>query len=377
MKIYKKQNVYDATQERLKYIFDSYQNVLVSFSGGKDSGVLLNLCYDYARSTNQLDKLAFYHLDYEAQYKYTTDYVTRTFERFNDVRNFWLCLPVGANCGCSMETDRWIPWNPSEKQLWCRNYPDIENLIYILNCPFDYDIGEQDYSVQEKFCEWFEKEYGSTAILIGIRCDESLDRYNAISNNGWITKTNKCFPIYDWKTEDIWTANAKFNYDYNNLYDLYYKAGLSLRDMRVANPFHTCGLDNLKLYSVIDPENWSKMITRINGVNFGKQYGGTSAINLKNKPSHFTWKEYEEFLYSTLINNKQKLKINEYINKWKTMGYDEDIPDEVNYFVDLKRNVPSYKKICKSILSNDISCKQLGYNVDYKSSWDIVNNLKV
>ena len=113
MKIYKKQNVYDATQERLKYIFDNYQNVLVSFSGGKDSGVLLNLCYDYATSINQLDKLAFYHLDYEAQYQYTTDYVTRTFNRFNDIRNFWLCLPVGANCGCNMESDRWIPWNPS------------------------------------------------------------------------------------------------------------------------------------------------------------------------------------------------------------------------------------------------------------------------
>ena len=42
-------NVYELAQERLKVIFNEFDNIYVSFSGGKDSGVLLNMCkYDVA-----------------------------------------------------------------------------------------------------------------------------------------------------------------------------------------------------------------------------------------------------------------------------------------------------------------------------------------
>ena len=39
-------NVYERTQQRLKTIFDHFDNISISFSGGKDSGVLLNLVMD-------------------------------------------------------------------------------------------------------------------------------------------------------------------------------------------------------------------------------------------------------------------------------------------------------------------------------------------
>lgn len=42
-------NVYELVQERLDVIFGEFDNIYISFSGGKDSGVLLNLCIDYIR----------------------------------------------------------------------------------------------------------------------------------------------------------------------------------------------------------------------------------------------------------------------------------------------------------------------------------------
>lgn len=38
VKVYTDINVYDAAIERLKYVFEEFDNVLVAFSGGKDSG---------------------------------------------------------------------------------------------------------------------------------------------------------------------------------------------------------------------------------------------------------------------------------------------------------------------------------------------------
>ena len=48
-KKYLKKNVYDAFQERLKYIFKEFDHIYVSFSGGKDSGLLLNMTLDFIK----------------------------------------------------------------------------------------------------------------------------------------------------------------------------------------------------------------------------------------------------------------------------------------------------------------------------------------
>src|SRR6186997_2998813 len=103
-------NVLQATNERLKLIFEDFENVLVAFSCGKDSGVLLNLTYRYAKENNMLHKLSFYYEDYEADYKYTDEYADRAFKEFSDVNNrYWLCLPISAACSVSMYEPRWIP----------------------------------------------------------------------------------------------------------------------------------------------------------------------------------------------------------------------------------------------------------------------------
>ena len=77
-------NVYDALLDRLEFIFQEFDNIYVSFSGGKDSGLLLNLLLDYKREHYPDRTIGVFHQDFEAQYSPTTEYVIRTFERLKD-----------------------------------------------------------------------------------------------------------------------------------------------------------------------------------------------------------------------------------------------------------------------------------------------------
>ena len=413
IKKYVETNVYDATIDRLRYIYEEFDNVLIAFSGGKDSGVLLNLAYDYAKKNNLLYKLSMYHLDYEAQYQATTDYVTETFNEFDDIERYWLCLPIAAQCAVNMEQGHWIPWEQNKKDIWVRDMPSFDYVVNENNVPFNFTQGTWDYDVQNDFCRWFATEHGKTAVLVGIRTDESLSRQGAITSrkkvnqykkNHWITIDDKvdtlvnAYPLYDWHVEDIWISNGKFIYPYNKLYDLFYQAGLSLHQMRVASPFNDCAISTLKVYKVVEPNTWGKLVGRVKGVNFSGIYGGTTAMGWKNikLPKGHTWKSYMYFLLDTLPpktreNYLKKLEVSK--KSWVVGGAMEpttiaeleeegaplirtgklsnrgDKDKEIIQFndylddtdaTDFKR-IPTYKRMCICIMKNDHMCKYMGF----------------
>jgi predicted phosphoadenosine phosphosulfate sulfurtransferase len=408
-------NVLEAAARRLQTIFEDFDNVLVAFSCGKDSGVLLNLAYRYAERTGQLGKLAFYYEDYEAGYRFTHEYAERTFETLNVARKYWLCLPISAACSVSMYEPRWIPWDDEKRAIWVRPMPSGDYVVNAANCPYDFVKGTKGFDARIQFAEWFAGQYGSTAVLIGLRAQESLTRraiftsqHRKFMHKGLCySKTlspTMCnfYPIYDWKTEDIWAANGQLGFDYNRIYDLYYQAGLTIDQMRVASPFHQSGQHDLKLYRVIDPQGWGKMVGRVNGCNFGGLYGGTSAMAWKKvtKPAHFTWKQYAEFLISTLpAATKKKLlfHLDRLARSWEEVGYGRNpdviramreegielenthvictkctkpniyeivkiksgFPDETRVHANF-RICPSWKSVCATIMKNDWTCTYMG-----------------
>lgn len=401
-------NVYDKAIERIEYLFKNFEQVIVAFSGGKDSAVCLNLAIDYAKKSNNLNKLGVYHLDYEAQYEQTTTYVKETFENLPcEINKWWLCLPIKAQCSTSMFQQYWVPWEYSKKDLWVRKMPNYDYVINENNVKFEYN--DWDYIVQNNFCDWVSNNK-KTAIIVGIRTQESFNRWRAVfsdtkvnyfENKKWTTSKSNyvlSYPIFDWTTQDVWVCNARFNYKYNSLYDLFYQAGLSIDQMRVASPFNDYAKSSLKYYKVIDPNNWGKMISRVNGVNCTAIYGDTTAMGWKNitKPKHFTWKDYMYFLLSTLPKETRE----NYLNKleaskksWKVGGarsnqtiqelLDENAPviltgktnnrgsksKQVIVFEDYLddtnvtdfKSVPTYKRMCICIMKNDFTCKYMGF----------------
>lgn len=309
-------NVYEATIKRLEYIFSKCDHIVVAFSGGKDSGILLELVHQYYKKNNCSNKISVYHIDYEGGYNHTIDYVSRCMGKYEEFDYYHICLPISAACGISMYEASWMPWDPTNKSIWVNQSP--KKAITLENHDFEFfRVGMKDYIFQQKFSQWIHRKRNAkrTAVLVGLRAQESLHRYHTVTRNNTTTMFGTIryskriyhnvfnfYPLYDWKTEDIWTAYAKFNWDYNKLYDLYYQAGVSLNEMRVANPFHDCGVHALKLYRAIEPNTWSKLLGRVNGANFSAIYGGTKAVGYRNVslPEHHTWKTYVNFLLNTL-----------------------------------------------------------------------------
>lgn len=406
-------NVYDASQDRLERIFKEFDNVYVSFSGGKDSGVLLNLAIDFVRKNYPGRKIGVFHIDYEAQYQMTTDYVDQTLSENSDILDVYrCCLPLSVPCCTSMHQAHWTPWDDDLKDIWVRKLP--ENSVNEQNHEFPwFKKNMWDYDFQEQFSTWFHKKMKAkrTACLVGIRTQESLNRWRAIHSDknyhnfkgiNWTKKMApdvfNAYPIYDWVTEDIWTANARFGWSYNKLYDLFYQAGVSLPQMRVASPFISAGQQSLHLYRAIDPNTWGKMIGRVNGVNFTSIYGGTTAMGWRKikLPLGHTWKSYYEFLLSTLPpvaqdNYKKKLATSmdfwsnrggcmsaDLIEKLRVQGVSlavkegsnyrtDKLPVTMEYLDDIDipefQSVPTYKRMCVCIMKNDHLCKFMGFSL--------------
>ena len=130
MKVYTDKNVYDAFQERLDYIFKEFENIVVAFSGGKDSGVLFNMVIDYIKAHGIKKKIGLFHEDFEAQYNYTTEFVTRTFENNMEyIEPYWVCLPIASKTPISNIQMFWYPWDPEKKDVWVREMPKMKYII--------------------------------------------------------------------------------------------------------------------------------------------------------------------------------------------------------------------------------------------------------
>lgn len=216
-KIYLDDNVFDAAQKRIEWTFDNFNRIYLSFSAGKDSTVMLHMVAREGRKRGV--KFGVLLVDLEGQYKLTIDHAQSMLEEYQDVIDlYWVCLPIHLRNAVSVYSPFWKCWDKEAEAAWIRTPP--ENAITDTSFfPFFQEGMEFEEFVPE-FGEWYSNGE-ETACLVGIRADESLNRYRTIASAKKITKGGKqyttkvtdsvfnVYPIYDWKTQDIWAYHGK------------------------------------------------------------------------------------------------------------------------------------------------------------------------
>jgi predicted phosphoadenosine phosphosulfate sulfurtransferase len=403
-------NVYDASQERIKFIFDNFPRIYVSFSGGKDSGVMLNLMIDYMRANGITKKIGVMILDNEANYDHSLKFMRELLDANLDLLDvYWCCLPITLPCTVSSYAVEWQCWGERDKERWIRPMPPQSYVVNMQNCPLDYFKEDMAYDeFWDKFGDWYAQGQ-RCACLIGIRTVESLNRFRAIMNREkemlggqiWTKKNTNyvynCYPIYDWRTEDIWTANAKFGWKYNELYDIFYMAGVPVHKMRVASPFMSESKSSLGLYRVIDPHTWARLCARVQGANFIATYGKQLGYRSFKLPPGHTWKSFTKFLLDTLpkeVSENFRMRFLQSLRYWGNVGRGvpseiieelkqhgipfetngltrhggqtltrvviRKVPDHLDMLSCNNAIVTSWKRFAVTILKNDHTCKYMG-----------------
>lgn len=295
-------NVLEAARERVSMIFDNFKRVCVSISGGKDSTVVLHLCLQEAVRRGR--ELSAFFLDQEAEYAASITLV-REQMKLPGVIPEWYQVPMYLTNATSYTDYFLYAWGVGEK--WMRD-KETDSIHFAEGAP------ERFYD----FFPWHESRHPDTAFIVGIRAEESLTRYRAVTKyagwNGlkWSTKSGdaaRFYPIYDWGVSDVWKFIYEFNLPYNRMYDLMWLDGYSIYNrMRVSNLIHEKSFKCLVDLPRFEPETYDALCRRISGIHTASRYASEKLVfSNKQLPSHYkTWREFRDFLLSSIPEDEHR-----------------------------------------------------------------------
>lgn len=317
--VYIKDDVKSVAEKRIKYIFDEFENIIVSISGGKDSTVLCWMALQEAHRRNR--KIGIFFLDEEVVYRSTIEQVTWLMNLYpeNTVR-LWLQIPFRLTNATSLFESQLVCWEEGKHDIWMR--PKVPYSIQ--HIPWDRDrqtIRDKNkgfgfYDVIDNF----QAAHANTAFLVGLRATESMNRFRAVAKNPgykdcyWCSRIYKSegsvsfYPLYDWNFSDIW----KYIYDnsirYSRIYDYQFKKGMPQNEIRVSSLIHEKAFRALVELPEFEPGTYDRLLKRIKGIQIGNLYGrDAKMLRVRKLPKNYkSWMEYRDFLLETYPDESKK-----------------------------------------------------------------------
>lgn len=337
-------NVLDATKERVRWLFATFDKNCISFSGEKESTVLLHLMAETARVQHR--KFSVLFIDKEVCFSQTIEHISAMKELYMDVIDtfYWIALPMTLTNSTSQYQPLWVCWETDVE--WLRSPPEYSVTDKSLFPFYYYGMAVNEFIAG--FSQWFSQNAPSV-ISIGTRAENSASHIRAFFSENkmsfhkdkpWTTASKEGFcyyayPLYDWKVKDIWLYYSREKKEFNPVYELMYKAGVSPHSMNISPPYSIEQRKNLWLYSTLDPDTGKKVIERVKGAYSGALYGHRSPTfygqkDLK-KPENLTWESYVSLLLNTLpipVAEHYRNKIFLYLNLHKSKMLKNNIPEE-------------------------------------------------
>lgn len=315
MKIYKRNNVFEESLDRIRYLFDEFEEVVVSYSGGKDSTIVFHLAMIVAKERNRLPlKVVF--LDQEAEYDHTIK-IVREIMYDENVDPYWIQVPIKLFNATSTQQEWLMCWDEDNSDVWMREKDPISYKENVWGTDRFQNFLLRFMDVESK-----KRDNKTMCYLTGVRTEESPSRFIGLTNSvtyKWITwgKKNQYnrnvftfHPIYDWSYTDVWKAIHENEWNYNEVYDFQYQHGVKINDMRVSNLHHETAVHHLFFLQEVEPETYQRLTQRVKGMDTAGKLGSDDYFVTKDLPFMFrNWREYRDYLLENLIDDKHKEKL--------------------------------------------------------------------
>lgn len=310
---YGKSDVLTAARERISFVFDSFEDVIVSVSGGKDSTALAHLAVLEAKRRGR--RVGMFFLDEEVCFQSSVDQVEYLMMlEPQHTKPLWLQIPFHLTNATSLTEGQLVCWEPGKHKLWMRPKKSWS----MQHKP--WDLATETVRNKAKgfgfydAIENFERCFSGAAFLVGLRAaGESPNRWRAVVKNPidvrgervyWGTRkghNSALYPLYDWNFHDVWRYIHDEKVRYSKIYDMQFRKGYPIHEMRVSSLIHERSFRSICDLPEFEPKTYAKLQKRIKGIALAQETGKNAKLFAARKlpKQHASWLAYRDFLIAT------------------------------------------------------------------------------
>jgi len=328
----------DAARERMRHVYDQFDNVVVQFSGGKDSTAILYLAKEI-HEERDLGPVRVIFRDEEMVSPSVVKFV-------EEVRNYdwvdmkWFCLPTIQEVWVLGRRETILLWDPfrgMEDRL-VRPMPEWAITAEDFGLPMDMPLPKliDHYTLEGRS--------GMTAFVMGVRANESMVRYrscvqklheNYIVRPYGMSKTvplRFIKPIYDWTANDV----MKFIIDehdasYCEYYDL---AEMTGSNSRVGIPLHSVAIRRLGDVVVTEPEFYDDLYQAFPHIDAQRRLWAEIDVEaLIQMYASAGWNGVKQCIEDNMLDDVMKHFANSFAGRYRTKWASDPFSYPVNWLI--------------------------------------------